>query len=162
MKHSILIFGALAFGAVLWILGCIALIGFSYLFLLSMNYLAGFFAIPGLMTHEIDLIKVILTSIFFLLANIACTNYQKDIKSAEKSLREEINSLHNTLEQILLKYSEQESISEKLDSINENIEGIPDIQHIMNVIYKYKLPDKEERELLDQIKYDNHRFKTKE
>jgi|GEM_PF-6587346 len=33
--------------------------------------------------------------------------------------------------------------------------SLSDIKAVMNVIYKYKLPDKEEREFLDRLKVDN-------
>lgn len=162
MKNLFLISGVVVLSVLLVAVGCLVLLGSSYILILVVNYLASSLSMPELITQEIDITKLILTSMFILLAMIACKDYRNDIKRVEKTLRDEINSLHHTLEQHLLKNSEQESIFEKLDSISQSVEGIPDIQHIMNIIYKYKLPDDDEQKLLDQIKLDNFRFGSKE
>jgi cell shape-determining protein MreC len=39
--------------------------------------------------------------------------------------------------------------------LQESNLSLSDIKDIMNIIYKYKLPNKEEREFLDKVKIDN-------
>ncbi|GGG03031.1 MULTISPECIES: hypothetical protein [Cysteiniphilum] len=48
-----------------------------------------------------------------------------------------------------------DQISENCCSIGEIESDISQIRHTMDVIHKYRLPDKEEQELLDRIKLDN-------
>lgn len=46
-----------------------------------------------------------------------------------------------------------------MQASNFNIEeNIQNISYVMDIIYKYQLPDEEQRKLLDQIKIDNERF----
>ncbi|WP_440682339.1 hypothetical protein [Cysteiniphilum halobium] len=48
-----------------------------------------------------------------------------------------------------------DQISENCCSISEIESDISQIRHTMDVIHKYRLPDKEEQELLDRIKLDD-------
>lgn len=122
MKNNLLILGVMALGAAGLLICCYAIFGFSYLFLLGVDYFSQALGVSEMVAHDIDATKVILTSIFFVLVGIGSNNYRKDIKKIEKTVREEVNSLHKTVEGFSAKLSELSSISEKLDSINSSIE----------------------------------------
>lgn len=57
---------------------------------------------------------------------------------------------------------ENEAISESLSCIQSRLDEteskISNINYVMDVIYKYKLPNKKDRDLLDRIELDNEIF----
>ncbi|MGL6001542.1 MAG: hypothetical protein ACRCZ4_05500 [Plesiomonas sp.] len=57
--------------------------------------------------------------------------------------------------------AKQNEIIEKMAAdINQLQTDIQDMKYVSDIFYKYKLPDKKEREMLDQIKIDNEVFDT--
>ena len=72
-------------------------------------------------------------------------------------LRSQLWSLRdNQVELSEKKFQEMNGFLEELKLVlEESNSSLSDIKYIMNVIYKYKLPDEAEQELLNRIKIDN-------
>lgn len=85
-----------------------------------------------------------------LSSTLASQKAISDLSSQLWSLRD------NQIELSQKQFEEVQNLSEELKlAAQESSSSLADIQFIMNIIYKYKLPDKEERALLDRIKIDN-------
>ncbi|TMO58314.1 hypothetical protein [Pseudoalteromonas phenolica] len=94
------------------------------------------------------LVAILLFAIFVRLGSIAIQiSRNQEIKNA-------YDSDHYSLRSELL-----QTQSEHLEEISSNVQqlqsDIEDIKFVADVFYQYKLPDKKERDLLDQIAIDN-------
>ncbi|MCG9711154.1 hypothetical protein L1D46_20520 [Pseudoalteromonas sp. Isolate3] len=94
------------------------------------------------------LVVILLFAIFVRLGSIAIQiTRNQEINNA-------YNSNHHSQRGELL-----QTQSEHLEEISSNVQqlqsDIEDMKFVADVFYKYKLPDKKERDLLDQIAIDN-------
>lgn len=111
-------------GILIIALGCYLVLGISYLFLSGVNFAVTNFELIDVQPVEIGIYHLLVCSIFIMVAAGATANYSNDIKNAEKTLRDEIFSLHHTVEAISLKLNDQEELKDQLESICLAVEDL--------------------------------------
>ncbi len=95
------------------------------------------------------IIIVILIAIFFRLGSIL-TRLQ-----ANQLISNAYNDDHHNQRGLLLnKLENLDNISYSLESMQSDID---DIKYVLDIFYKYKLPNEADREFLDKIEIDNKR-----
>ena len=124
MKDTLLMIGVLVGGVLIIALGCYLALGASYLFLSGANFAFTNFELIDIQPIEIGIYHLLLCSILIIVAAGAAANYSSDIKNAEKAIRDEIFSLHHTVEKISLKLNDQEELKDQLESIRLAIEDL--------------------------------------
>jgi uncharacterized protein YoxC len=96
----------------------------------------------------LTIIATLLVFIFFRLGSILSQleNNQSTIETSQFDLQRHNSDLHHS-------YSEMANdINLNVEALNSNVE---EIKQVVDIYYKYKLPDHKERVLLDQIAVDN-------
>jgi len=96
----------------------------------------------------LSIITILLLLIFFRLGSLISQlqNSQKAMETHNFDIHKQNCDLHDSYSEIA------NNIHLNVESLNSTVEGI---KEVVDIYYKYKLPDHKERKFLDQIAIDN-------